>query len=61
MPETTMGAYWPKISRLTQYVVRKRIVTEAERDARAAANEEHPRSLKMHDQCLHWSVLGSPV
>ncbi len=44
MPDTTMGSYWPKINRLTQYVVRKRIVTEAERDARAAANEEHPRS-----------------
>ncbi len=44
MPETTMGSYWPKINRLTQYVVRKRIVTEAERDAGAAANEEHPRS-----------------
>ncbi len=42
--ETTMSAYWPKISRLTQYVVRKHIVTEAERDARAAANEEHPRN-----------------
>ncbi|KAL0046390.1 hypothetical protein WJX82_011125 [Trebouxia sp. C0006] len=44
MPDTTMGSYWPKINRLTQYVVRKRIVTEAERDAHAAANEEHPRS-----------------
>ncbi|DBA92040.1 TPA: hypothetical protein ACH3X2_14246 [Trebouxia sp. C0005] len=44
MPETTMGSYWPKISRLTQYVVRQRIVTEAERDARIAANEENPRS-----------------
>ena len=43
MPETTIGAYWPTISRLTQYVVRKRIVTEGERDALAAANEEHPR------------------
>ncbi|KAL0026110.1 hypothetical protein WJX79_000499 [Trebouxia sp. C0005] len=39
MPEITMGACWPKISRLTQYVVRKLVVTEAERNARAAANE----------------------
>ncbi len=44
MPETILGSYWPKINRLTQYVVRKGIVTEAERDAGAAANEEHLRN-----------------